>query len=147
MRLVFFNTNTPEFTDCWPKILILFLAAASKQHYSDLERLQKDLFSNYSTNIIPQKEKTAAVNVTFDLALNQIIDLVSSTVLLNPVNLHTFACYGLVRSWRLSHVFGLDRCQLPLRSFLRRSKWALFQIWFSCISLKKHIVFISCLLL
>lgn len=71
-----------------------FLTAASKQHYSDLEKLQKDLFSNYSTNIIPQKEKTTAVNVTFDLALNQIIDLVSSTVLFNLVNLHTFVCYG-----------------------------------------------------
>jgi len=69
------------------------LAAASKQHYGDLERLQRDLFSNYSTNIIPQKEKTAAVNVTFDLALNQIIDLVSYTVRDNPINLHTF-CYG-----------------------------------------------------
>lgn len=63
-----------------------FLAAASKQHYSDLERLQKDLFTNYSTNIIPQKEKTIAVKVKFDIALNQIIDLVSSTVLLNHVN-------------------------------------------------------------
>ena len=78
---MFFNTNSPEFTDCWPKLIILFLTAASKQHYNDLEKLQKDLFSNYSTNIIPQKEKTTAVNVTFDLALNQIIDLVSSTVL------------------------------------------------------------------
>lgn len=47
----------------------------SKQHYDDLEGLQNDLFANYSTNIIPQKEKTTAVKVKFDIALNQIIDL------------------------------------------------------------------------
>lgn len=59
----------------------------SKQHYDDLERLQNDLFANYSTNIIPQKEKTTAVKVKFDIALNQIIDLVSFSVSLNYANL------------------------------------------------------------
>lgn len=84
------------------------MPGASKQHYSDLERLQEDLFSNYSTNIIPQREKTASVNVTFDLALNQIIDLVSSTVLVNPVNLYTFACYGFSSTLKLMlHVWFL----------------------------------------
>lgn len=57
--------------------MLFFLAASRKQYYEDLERLQRDLFTNYSTNIIPQKVKTIAVKVKFDIALNQIIDLVS----------------------------------------------------------------------
>ena len=68
----------------------LSLAAASKQYYDDLERLQKDLFTNYSTNIIPQKVKAIAVKVKFDIALNQIIDLVRLAVRRNCLNLiHT----------------------------------------------------------
>lgn len=56
-------------------LFCLNIVDGSKQHYDDLERLQNDLFANYSTNIIPQKEKTTAVKVKFDIALNQIIDL------------------------------------------------------------------------
>jgi len=56
------------------------LIVGTKQYYEDLERLQTDLFLNYSTNIIPQKVKTTPVEVKFDIALNQIIDLVSLLV-------------------------------------------------------------------
>ncbi|XP_015772288.1 PREDICTED: neuronal acetylcholine receptor subunit alpha-7-like [Acropora digitifera] len=51
------------------------LIVGTKQYYEDLERLQTDLFLNYSTNIIPQKVKATPVEVKFDIALNQIIDL------------------------------------------------------------------------
>ena len=47
------------------------------EHYETLARLQTDLFRNYSRNIIPQRHKNAPVNISFDIALNQIIDLVS----------------------------------------------------------------------
>ena len=57
-----------------------FSTVGTKQYYEDLERLQTDLFLNYSTNIIPQKVKTTPVEVKFDIALNQIIDLVSLLV-------------------------------------------------------------------
>lgn len=74
-----------------PVSFFYFLTAAAKQYNDDLERLQKDLFANYSTNIIPQKVQTIAVKVKFDIALNQIIDLVSfSAVRRNCLNLiHT----------------------------------------------------------
>ncbi|KAK3727981.1 hypothetical protein QZH41_015932, partial [Actinostola sp. cb2023] len=48
---------------------------AGATHFHHLERLQNDLFSNYSKNIIPQKHKNIPIKIKFDIALNQIIDL------------------------------------------------------------------------
>ena len=56
---------------------------AGATHFHHLERLQNDLFSNYSKNIIPQKHKNIPIKIKFDIALNQIIDLVSSSFALD----------------------------------------------------------------
>lgn len=50
-------------------------------HFNHLEKLQNDLFSNYSKNIIPQKHKNIPIKIRFDIALNQIIDLVSNSII------------------------------------------------------------------
>lgn len=105
-------------------LFCLNLIAASKQHYSDLEKLQKDLFSNYSTNIIPQKEKTTAVNVTFDLALNQIIDLDERLQTMTTIVWVRLYWNDFRLKWNSSH-YG------AIRSFVTSSK----KVWLPDITL------------
>lgn len=110
-----------ESTDRWEKscFFFYFLTAAAKQYNDDLERLQKDLFANYSTNIIPQKVKTIAVKVKFDIALNQIIDLVSfSAVRRNCLNLiHT--------EWSLLGFYVSKGCLL----LMHKENWTKVILW------------------
>ncbi|XP_068741525.1 neuronal acetylcholine receptor subunit alpha-7-like [Montipora capricornis] len=98
--------------------------AARKQYYEDLKGLQTDLFCNYSTNIIPQKVKTIAVKVKFDIALNQIIDLDERLQTMTTIVWVRLYWNDFRLKWNSSHYGGI-------KSFVTSSK----KLWLPDITL------------